>query len=123
MALFDVTGPIPTSGPNPSARTRGPPQSEGAPGVRVCGVLQDAPEDPDGVQGGGEASSIVPELELVRLAGRAVPEPAPTLAGRMGDHGPGARVEPRVPGRVPGVDALQAEVGPAGLHEKGGYDF
>ena len=82
-------------------------------------MLEHAAEMTDDLESGLEATAIVADPVAVAVLhlnpGR---EPTPPRARRMRDHRPRPLIEPRVPGLVPRVDALEPVVGAAGLDEQ-----
>jgi hypothetical protein len=79
-------------------------------------MFKDASAAHDSVQSSIEASAVVAQLVLMRLASAAMPEPAPSLARRMRDDWMLAVILPSVPSLVPRIDAGQTEIGPVGLY-------
>jgi hypothetical protein len=79
-------------------------------------VFKNAAESIDCSQRRLEASAIVTQLELVRLARAAMPEPTPALAWRVGDYWVRPVVLARIAGFVPWVNIWQAKVGTASLY-------
>src|SRR6185369_4951423 len=91
--------------------------------LAVRGVFKNAAPLPDRCQGSMEAPAVVPGdlrgiplREPVRPAGR---EAAPALTGRVCDHRPRTRIQPRIPPLVPGVDAGAVPINSAPLDEEG----
>lgn len=111
VALLDVAGPpaLEVSG-DPSAAAIWSVQAEIRPRMAISRMLKYAAPSAYGGQSCRKASVIVAELELVRLARAAVPEPTPTLTWRMGRDRIGAGIGPGVARLWPRVHAGQVGV-------------
>lgn len=84
MALLNMAGPSGVEvGGYPTTFTGRPIEVESGPCMAVGRVLQHAAPSAHGGKRGSKAAIVIPELVLMRLAGTAVPEAAPALAGRV----------------------------------------
>ena len=79
-------------------------------------MLKHASESIDCSQRSLEAPTIITQIELMRLARAAMPEPTPALAWRVGDYWVWPVVLARIAGFVPWVNIWQAKVGTASLY-------
>jgi hypothetical protein len=83
-------------------------------------MLQHAAIVPHGSQGGGEATTILAEAELMGLARCPVPIPAPALAGWVRHHRPWPGIGAGVPALVPRINPRDAEICSIGFDVEGG---
>ncbi len=81
-------------------------------------MLKDATPSPNRIKRGSEASVIGAKLELMRVARAAMPEPAPTFAGRMRNDRMWPIVPPRIAIFVPWIDIGHSVVWSAALNEQ-----
>lgn len=106
VPLVDATGPSSNIVClHPPTGAGGLPKSERIPSVGVHRMLKDSSPFTNGVQCRSEASSIISHPELVWLSWRAMPEPSPPLARRVGDDRERAGVLAGIAGLRPGIDA------------------
>jgi hypothetical protein len=91
-------------------------EPEACPGATVGRVLQNPTETPHRGQSVCETAVVIAELILVRLASAAVPESAPPLAGRVGNHRVWTEVFACVPCLIPWVNARHLEVAAVSLN-------
>lgn len=97
-------------------------EPEVLPCPRRLWMLQNATPFPHSSQRSLEAPAVIakPVLFRVRLERRAEPHAAPTLAWRMRHHWPRPGIVPGVPGFIPGVYVIQAEITAVSFNEQGG---
>lgn len=73
-------------------------------------MLEHAAVSAERIERSFKASAVIAQLELMRLTRAAVPEPTPSLAGRVRNHWMRSVIQARIPFFIPRINARQAEV-------------
>jgi len=121
MALLDIAGSAsPEVGNSPTFAAPWNGQAEMLPCSAVGRMLDDATPCRDSLQGSSKATAVITKLELMGLAGAAVPEPAPPLAGWMRHDRMRSGVVAGITIDVPRIDARQAEIAAVRFDVEGG---
>ena len=91
--------------------------------MRVGRMLKHAAISPQGIERGFKTSTVIAQLELMRLTRAAVPESTPSLAGRVRNHWMRSVIQARIPFFIPRVNTRQAKVSAVRFYVKGCNQF
>src|SRR5260370_33050084 len=125
VTLLDVAGPAapPLAGPDPSAAAWRFYEAISVPRLAVGRMFQNASPFAHGTQRGDKTVIVIPQLKLMGLARRAMPEPPPPLTRGMSYDRPRPGVFSRVALNRPQVHARQSCVDAIGFNKECGNLF